>query len=608
MRKEPRMPLRPKNHIVGDVGQSTTALILKKWGWTADVIQSDYGEDISSDIFINNSRTALNFRCQVKSFYSKDGQVRKLKSGGYSVSLDVGLCLFWSECYYPIILAVYDNEADKVYWTHINDQVRTKILNVKSDTVSLFVNESDLQLTKNLLETSISQYYSKILMINSPALSCHVIPVIMPFNYSIPVCDFSFSHLDFDGIFFDFEVSDYEKLPSWLTAIKSLDGQYLNGWYVTCALESVDEFYNKLKRAFLNISFKLNENEWLSFIVSPVRLCESNSKLDSIWNKEITEWISFSKIDGDCFSDFDYAFKMPEGFLNQIASKAVSWGKNYSVEPVLDMAVQVYSPIPTTPVYRESLKKQRNQISGGFISWKCFKSDVEKLNYILNEIDLGFREVEINTNEDDLIYGIICNPIFSPEIGIYQNNHNWKTFERGQVESMLQDSGVINILPGEKEGCIIDDVIYGLFGIDDKNIPEQVMVEPFNYINGMPLDHSGRSILFRKIIEIDGELVDEYDNGFILNKLSMLLKDTGVDCFVNINGFNYTGRSILSIDISLTPMYCFSTDVFLMKYINYIYLIFNDYISFLNAKVKNEFSTMEILQFFGEIYFESKTV
>lgn len=562
MGKEPRMPLRPKNHIVGDVGQSTAALIFKKWGWTADIVQSDYGEDISIDIFVNNSRTALNFRCQVKSFYSKDGQVRKLKSGGYSVSLDVGLCLFWSECYYPIILAVYDNLADKVYWTHINNQVRAKVLNAKSATISLFVDENDLQLTKNLLEKSISQYYSKILMINSPSLSCHVVPVIMPFYYSIPLCDFSFINSEFDGVYFDFKSMDYEKLPSWLTAIKSLNGQYLNGWYVTCDLESIEEFYNKLKDFFLNIEFPLSDNEWISFIVSPVKLYDSNKKVDSNWRKELTDWISFSKINGSCFYDFDYSFKVPEGFINQIAAKAASWGKNYSIEPEFDIAVQVYSSIPTTPVFREYLKQQRNQISGNFISWKCLKTDVEKLNDILNDIALGFKEIELKSYEEDSIFGIICDSMFLPEIGIYPNNNEWKTFEKGKVESMLQDSGVINVLPGEKGNYIIDDFIYGFFGVDDKNLPEKVMIEPFNYISGMPLDHSGRSVSFQKLFEIDGEFIEVYNNDFILSKLSVLLEDTGVQYQVDVIVFDCDGRSILSINISLNPSCYISTGFF----------------------------------------------
>lgn len=607
MGKEPRMPLRPKNHIVGDVGQTTTALILKKWGWTADIIQSDYGEDISSDIFINNSRTALNFRCQVKSFYSNDGQVRKLKSGGYSVSIDAGLCLFWSECYYPIILAVYDNESEKVYWSNINSQIRAKVLNIKSATISIRIDANDLQVTKNILESSVSQYYSKIMMIDSPALSCDVTPVIMPFYRAVPVSDFILTHLELDGIYFNFEVTDYERLPSWLTAIKNIEGKYLNGWNITCILDSVDEFYNKLKKILVAMNFSLSEGEWISFIVSPVRLCESNrNKVNTLWNKEITDWSNFSKIDGKCFSDFNYAFKLPPGFLDQIAAKSVSWGKNYSIEPTLDIAIQVYSSTATTPVYRESIRQQRKQISGNFISWKCLKSDVEKLGLLLNKIDLEFKEVMPNLNKGEYASGIICNSFFSPEVGLYSSNHEWNTFEKGKVESLLKNSGVINILPGEKGDSIIDEIIYSLFGISSENIPEKIMTQPFYYVSGMPIDHSGRLICFQKLIEIEEETFKNHDESFISNELMVLLKDTGIYYKISIDSLDCAGANIMLIDVTLTPGYSVSTEKIVNKYKEIICSIFNRHVDFYNIQVKNNYNTMRILECFGEIYFEKK--
>lgn len=218
---------------------------------------------------------------------------------------------------------------------------------------------------------------------------------------------------------------------------------------------------------------------------------------------------------------------------------------------------------------------------------------------------LGFREIELKKHEEDSIFGIICNSMFLPEIGVYPNNNEWKTFEKGKVESLLQDSGVINVLPGEKGNCIIDDFIYGFFGVDDKNFPEKVMIEQFKYISGMPLDHSGRSVSFQKMFEIDGEFIEVYDNDFILSKLSILLEDTGVQYQVDIIGFDCDGRGILSINISLTPPHFISTAFFLMSHIKSVGLIFDEYLSFLNIKVNNEYSTMKILKFFGEIYFDN---
>jgi len=59
-------PQRPKEHVTGDVAQTSVALIFKRWGWTADIVQSDYGEDVECNIFAEGQRTNLYFRCQVK--------------------------------------------------------------------------------------------------------------------------------------------------------------------------------------------------------------------------------------------------------------------------------------------------------------------------------------------------------------------------------------------------------------------------------------------------------------------------------------------------------------------------------------------------------------
>ena len=45
-----KTPKRPKSHVTGDIGHTYSALLIKQWGWTADRIESDYGEDLDCSI------------------------------------------------------------------------------------------------------------------------------------------------------------------------------------------------------------------------------------------------------------------------------------------------------------------------------------------------------------------------------------------------------------------------------------------------------------------------------------------------------------------------------------------------------------------------------
>ncbi len=64
-------PIQSESQSLGDIGEATVLLILKKFKWTADLIKSDFGEDIDCNVFIDNTRTNYHLRCQVKSTKKK---------------------------------------------------------------------------------------------------------------------------------------------------------------------------------------------------------------------------------------------------------------------------------------------------------------------------------------------------------------------------------------------------------------------------------------------------------------------------------------------------------------------------------------------------------
>ncbi|PXV57135.1 hypothetical protein CLV62_1565 [Dysgonomonas alginatilytica] len=73
------MPIKSNSQSLGDIGEKTVALIFSKYSWSADLIKSDFGEDISCTVFIDNSRTYYYFRCQVKSTKKDSKYIRRLK-------------------------------------------------------------------------------------------------------------------------------------------------------------------------------------------------------------------------------------------------------------------------------------------------------------------------------------------------------------------------------------------------------------------------------------------------------------------------------------------------------------------------------------------------
>src|SRR5512134_2157102 len=109
-----RKPRRPRSHVIGDVGRTFVKLLLEKWGWTADIVHSDYGEDLDCTVFTGGRRTALHFRCQVKAA----AHPRRGHSGHYSVRVDASTCAAWAQGYYPVFVVLYDQSTNEAYFTN----------------------------------------------------------------------------------------------------------------------------------------------------------------------------------------------------------------------------------------------------------------------------------------------------------------------------------------------------------------------------------------------------------------------------------------------------------------------------------------------------------
>jgi hypothetical protein len=605
-------PIRPRSHITGDVGETTVSLQLKKWGWTSELVSSDYGEDLSCEIFLNGKRTAFHFRCQVKSFYSNKGQIRKLKNGNFSVSIESSKCFTWASSYYPIILAVYDDKKDVVYWSDVTDQVRKKIIGLSTDTTSLHIKKNELGKTRKLLESCVNRFYSKLLSVIDPEFTCNVFPVVMPQHRTVSFKEVgSFLNLNsMHGISFDFHKQSYELLPSWITAINSTSDNFLYGLEASSSVESVEEFFVNLRKALVGFELSLGEGKWLSFIVSPIEFKESSkisSVSDKAWSKQLTDWDCYSIIAKNCILDSDFSFKTPYGFKHEIARHSRSWDGFYSIYPSLDIAVQIYSMQATTPAFRESNKRFKQQILGKFLAWTCDKNDVEDLQAELNEISFNFIEVpdEVAPTNSNWVNGVISVPAFRPELGLIPQTDCWEEFEEGVVKFRLKKTGILDKLPGKLGNIKINDFILSFFDKSCSDIPSKLNVLSCDYIEGMPLHHNEREILFHKFFKAQEDVLESYSQieTNLKSKLNNFIDKDCTESNIYVEVIDPDFEPILGITARLIPSLEVSTHDFIEKYKNDISSLF-DLHNEAKDGVFESSVTEDILKFHGELYFE----
>jgi hypothetical protein len=224
-------PERPKQHITGDVAQTSVALIFKKWGWTADIVQSDYGEDIEVNVFADGQRTNLYFRCQVKG-RSRGDEVSETDEGHLCVPINTSICRQWLEEYFPIFIVVYDAERGRAYWCNPLPQIRADYGRLEQQTISFTLSrETELAHSRQLLSAEVETFYAKLLRLDEFSLSCEVYPVLMPGYRSEPAStsfiDFEESEGERKGTRLDHCQTNINSLPSWMTVLKTLQPRFI---------------------------------------------------------------------------------------------------------------------------------------------------------------------------------------------------------------------------------------------------------------------------------------------------------------------------------------------------------------------------------------------
>lgn len=590
-------PIQSDAQNLGDIGETTVQLIFKKFKWTADLIKSDFGEDIDCNVFIDNTRTNYHLRCQVKSTKKDSDYVKELQNGDYSVSISSGLLKAWISSYFPVFLVIYEADSDLCYWTVPIKQILENPSKLEKENPSIHVSKNNIfnQTSKEQIQKEVTDFYHKILRLDESTIECRITPILMPNYRVIPFHNYSdFIHSK-ELLKADIAGEFVELLPSWMTVLKRLEpSNALTSIKLSSSNPDLDDFLNKLKQKLKTFNYPIKNGEWISFIVSPIKISSNNTS----WINELTYWTSYTKFGDDIIvSDYDYNFEMPDGFLGPVSRRARSWDYYHSVHPNKDIAVQFWSGHEVTQSIKSVDKIHIKNIKGQFILWECMKDEIEKIAELIVNLELSIRIIDDST---DLCLIAITTIMFDPSMVLYSVAQDWDSFEDGNVRNKLVKNKVFNSLPGKefkgKTPEVLDDLLKSYSNKEYSN----ALITEFDYISGFPLTLDKRVIQVLRFQMIKPELANEIES-----KLN--------DLRVNINNRHQIEFELIDDSMWQIPIYVLSIswspdlrtasmDAYL-EFEEELLNLFNEILPTNNEDSLQLRNTLEILHLAGEIGF-----
>lgn len=113
---------RTRQHIIADLAVNHVERHILRCGWTAQRLNPDYGLDLLMVTF--NRRGEIengDVRFQIKA----TDKVKKTAGGNaIAVRLEWRDMIYWLNERSPVILVVYDAQADQAWWLHVQAAVR----------------------------------------------------------------------------------------------------------------------------------------------------------------------------------------------------------------------------------------------------------------------------------------------------------------------------------------------------------------------------------------------------------------------------------------------------------------------------------------------------
>lgn len=511
-----KVPVKSDAQVLGDVGENTVKLILTKFGWTADLIKSDFGEDIDCNIFIDNLRTNYYLRCQVKSTKNKSDYIKILKNGDYSVKINSGLLRAWISSYFPVFLIVYDQDKDLCYWTlPVKEILKTPSRLDKKEPV-IHVSKKNIfnHKAKDIILNKVLAFYSKILRLNESIIECKITPVLMPGYRVIPFYHFS-EFLNKQNPLESKTSGDYlELLPSWMTVLRRLEPlDFSSSIRLHSKNTNLKIFLSHLKEQLKSFNYSTKNNEWISFIVSPIKIVSK----DSLWINELTYWSCYSKFNNDSFvADYEYNFELPGGFLKPINRRSQSWDYYLSVNPQKDIAIQFLGGLEIISPLKNIVDIHYKNITGNLLLWECTQNEMVEISKHIKNLPLT---IQVISEENDNCFIAITTPLFNPFLGLFSLAQDWESYENGNVRQLLKKNKLHEILPGNEYKGEIPDDLKELLERKPKEIDSKHVVHQLGYRTGLPLLHNERQVQISRFQMLNEKLVKEVSNIINSNKL-----------------------------------------------------------------------------------------
>jgi hypothetical protein len=614
-----RAATRNDSHVKGDIGETAVQLILRKFGWTADIIQSDYGEDLDCNIFIQNQRTNLHFRCQVKSRSKNSTYVKELKSSKYSVAIETSILQTWITCMFPVFLIVYDEEKEELFWDMPVKQLMKSPAVLSQEKISIHVSKKRV-LTRSSSDEIIKEvqaFYNKLLRLDSAKIECQVIPVIMP-KYRV-MSSFRIyeiiSNNPSDKVSISPHMLDSEMLPSWTTVLQRLDPQpYIPSLKVNSDATDLAKYLNLLHEWLKNFKSSVSAQEWISFIITPIKIV-SDDGIASSWVNELTYWTSYSLINEQLVSDYEYAFEMEGDLIFPIARRAQSWEYYHKIDQRNDIAIDFFGTLNVSPAVKNLNVVHARNVKWQYILWECMQHEIESIHQIIlgmsDRFD-RFLTIEIlNEKEDGSTIIAITNSFFNPFMGLYASPRSWEDLDN-DVIGLLKENKKFTLLPGHiYEGDVPEHFKSAVERYERAHI-EYISIREFDSVPGFPIRHDDRLINIVRLQMLDEMTFAQVEANFL--KVSQRIKKSKALLF---SEFTFTlvddswWAPIYELSASWHPKLDQASHLALELHKERVLEIFdsimpatnNDKIELNNGHMKN---TLEILSGPGEIYFDKQ--
>lgn len=336
------------SYFTGNVGELSVNLIYQKNNIVCTPLgTSDFGEDLLCDIFSLSKdnkasiRTQFSFRTQVKTTgdIKKEGYIRRTAKG-LSISLSTGLLKIWEQSYYPVVLVMWEVSSDTGYWCFPTEQI--EISSLENETLNISIELNNVFDSKGIqrIREQVESYYNKMYKIDKAKYQCNIYPVWMP-EYRLFTSMETYKIFQGNNAKAKVVCHMADMLPAFLSSYHNCNhGSFLSGIEYSNKVQSLGQFWTEVNDFINEIRLTLPDNEWISYIISPVELI---SEIDERKISNLTDWSCFSVIGNNIISDFDYTYNLNPNYTYSEKVRATSDDQEFFVHSSGDFAVEIFS-------------------------------------------------------------------------------------------------------------------------------------------------------------------------------------------------------------------------------------------------------------------------